>query len=224
MGDVTLLVERGTMSSEVTNMEIAAGTSKGQKDKSKDVMANLEARVARVELAIGDEQDRYQVLGSQVEELRGAVSDLEGRFVETQGELRGALSELMDTQRQERDAFQAKIMEALDRLEEQVEEMRGDYLLLKKAVTSGSMGAVENPKIRTPDPKPFKGSRDARELDNFLWQMEQCFEAISLTDEKAKVRNATMYLTDTAALWWRRRHAYIEKGICTIDTWDAFKS
>ena len=53
--------------------------------------------------------------------------------------------------------------------------------------------------------------------------MEHYFEAIALTDEATKVRTATLYLTDNATLWWRRRFAYIEKGTCTIDTWDAFK-
>ncbi|KAK3024595.1 hypothetical protein RJ639_044219 [Escallonia herrerae] len=53
--------------------------------------------------------------------------------------------------------------------------------------------------------------------------MEHYFEGASITDEKAKVRTATVYLTDTATLWWPRKHNDIEKGLCTIDTWDVFK-
>nr|CAN66049.1 hypothetical protein VITISV_005971 [Vitis vinifera] len=53
--------------------------------------------------------------------------------------------------------------------------------------------------------------------------MERYFEAIALTDEAAKVRTATLYLTDTATLWWRRRFADMEKGICTIETWEDFR-
>ena len=33
----------------------------------------------------------------------------------------------------------------------------------------------------------------------------------------------TLYLTDNATLWRRRRFANIEKKVCTINTWDAFK-
>ena len=51
----------------------------------------------------------------------------------------------------------------------------------------------------------------------------EIFEAIALTDEATKVRTATLYLTDNATLWWRRRFMDIEKGICTIDTWAYFK-
>ena len=72
-------------------------------------------------------------------------------------------------------------------------------------------------------PHMFSGKRDAKELDNFLWHMERYFEAIALTDEATKVCTTTLYLIDNATLWWRRRFADIEKGACTIDTWDAFK-
>ena len=54
--------------------------------------------------------------------------------------------------------------------------------------------------MEVPRPQGFSGKRDAKELDNFLWHMERYFEAIALTDEAAKVRTATLYLTDTATL------------------------
>ncbi|XP_012859014.1 PREDICTED: uncharacterized protein LOC105978142 [Erythranthe guttata] len=53
--------------------------------------------------------------------------------------------------------------------------------------------------------------------------MEQYFEGIGLVDETTKVRTSSLYLSDTAMLWWRRKHADIEKGICRIDTWEEFK-
>ena len=63
-----------------------------------------------------------------------------------------------------------------------------------------------------------KGLVASGKLDNFLWHMERYFEAIALTDEAAKVRTATLYLTDITTLWWRKRFANIEKGICNIET------
>ena len=53
--------------------------------------------------------------------------------------------------------------------------------------------------------------------------MERYFEAIALTNEAVKVRTATLYLTHIITLWWRRRFANMEKGICTIETWENFK-
>ena len=77
--------------------------------------------------------------------------------------------------------------------------------------------------MEMPKPQGFSGKRDAKELGYFLWHMKRYFEAIALTDEMTKVRTATLYLTDTATLWWRRRFADMEKGICTIETWEDFK-
>ncbi|RVW19712.1 Retrovirus-related Pol polyprotein from transposon 17.6 [Vitis vinifera] len=85
------------------------------------------------------------------------------------------------------------------------------------------MATQEAPRVEVPKPHTFRGKRDAKELDNFLWHMECYFEAIALMDEATKVRTVTLYLTDNATLWWRRRFADIERGTCTIDTWDAFK-
>ena len=93
----------------------------------------------------------------------------------------------------------------------------------KTAISTRVMATHEAPRVEVPKPHTFSGKRDAKELDNFLWHMERYFEAIALTDEATNVRTATLYLTDNATLWWRRRFADIEKGTCTIDTWDAFK-
>ncbi|RVX20374.1 hypothetical protein CK203_004525 [Vitis vinifera] len=85
------------------------------------------------------------------------------------------------------------------------------------------MATQEASRVEVPKPHRFSGKRDAKELDNFLWHMERYFEAITLTDEATKVRTATLYLIDTATLWWRRRFADMEKGICTIETWEDFR-
>lgn len=54
------------------------------------------------------------------------------------------------------------------------------------------------PKLEVPKPKEFKGEWSAMEVDSFLWSMEQYFEAIGIQDETAKVRNASMFLSDNA--------------------------
>lgn len=95
--------------------------------------------------------------------------------------------------------------------------------LMKRAVANEGVPTHATHKIKTPEPKSYGGSRDAKELENFLFHMDRYLDAISLTDDQAKIRTATMYLTDTAMLWWRRRHADIERGTWTMDTWDDFQ-
>lgn len=56
-----------------------------------------------------------------------------------------------------------------------------------------------------PDPKSFSGTRNAKDLENFLWDMEEYFKAARVP-EGEKVRITSMYLTgDANKLWWRRR-------------------
>ncbi|KAK3015069.1 hypothetical protein RJ639_007039 [Escallonia herrerae] len=116
----------------------------------------------------------------------------------------------------------ANLQEQLDMVKVGVEETRQETAMCKRAITGGAL-VTHSPRVDAPKPKEFGGKRDAKELDNFIWHMERYFEGASITDEKAKVRTATLYLTDTATLWWRRKHNDIKKGLCTIDTWDVFK-
>ena len=95
------------------------------------------------------------------------------------------------------------------------------------AVTQGAVApaAVATPttKVRVPEPKSYCGARNAKEIDNFIWSLEQYFKAIGVADHAKKIECASLYLQDTAMVWWRRRHGDIEKGTCTMDTWDDFK-
>ena len=72
-------------------------------------------------------------------------------------------------------------------------------------VSSGNAGDyhsdIEARKVEVPKPKTFNGIRNAWEVENFLWGLEQYFEAAGVTDDAHKIRNVTLYLTDTAMLW-----------------------
>lgn len=78
-------------------------------------------------------------------------------------------------------------------------------------------------RIKVPEPKPFCGARDAKALENFIFDVEQYYKATNTITEEAKVTLATMHLSEDAKLWWRSRYMDIQEGRCTIDTWDALK-
>ncbi|XP_068667704.1 uncharacterized protein [Aristolochia californica] len=78
-------------------------------------------------------------------------------------------------------------------------------------------------RIKVPEPKSFSGKRDAKVIDNFLWQVEQYFHASKLTDEQAKVSTTAMFLSDDAVLWWRRRMGDEQEGEDPVHTWEDFK-
>ena len=91
--------------------------------------------------------------------------------------------------------------------------------MLTQAVPTQKASRVEVPK-----PQGFRGKRDAKELDNFLWHMERYLKAIALTDEATKVKIVTLYLTNTATLRLRWRFTNMEKDICTIDSYSTSRN
>ncbi|RVW89399.1 Oxysterol-binding protein-related protein 3C [Vitis vinifera] len=151
---------------------------RGKKDKSCDAVSNMEARLAKMELAMADTREVQPVSHEE--------------FV----------------------SFQGKVLSMLASMESRIEAL---------ATRMESRDQEEASRVEVLKPHGFSGKRDAKELDNFLWHMERYFEAIALTDEATKVRIATLYLTDTTTLWWRRSFADMEKDICTIETWEDFK-
>ena len=71
-----------------------------------------------------------------------------------------------------------------------------------------------------PEPKRYEGARDAKELENFLFDMEQYFRAERTDSKEDKVAMAAMYLAGDAKLWWRSKFVDDE---CPIKTWGDLK-
>ena len=79
---------------------------------------------------------------------------------------------------------------------------------------------MESSKVKIQEPKAFSGARSAKELENFIWDMEQYFTTARVPDAD-KLNITTMYLTGDAKLWWRTRNADdVSVGLPRIDTWD----
>ncbi|KAK3009547.1 hypothetical protein RJ639_013777 [Escallonia herrerae] len=182
--------------------------------KSRDTIASLDGRTRVLEETMGDVKDRLGFVEQNLQTLKDHVlEELESlkKAVMGQDELCTRFMELF-----------ANLQEQLDVVKVGVEETRQETAMCKRAIAGGAV-VTHSLRVDATKPKEFGGKRDAKELDNFIWHMERYFEGASIMDEKAKVRTATLYLTDTTTLWWRRKHNDIEKGLCTIDTWDVFK-
>ncbi|KAK3029769.1 hypothetical protein RJ639_038891 [Escallonia herrerae] len=167
-----------------------------------------------LEETMGDVKDRLGIVEQNLQTMEDHVlEELESlkKAVMGQDELHTRFMELF-----------ANLQEQLNVVKVGVEETRQETTMCKRAIAGGAI-VTHSPRVDAPKPKEFGSKRDAKELDNFIWHMERYFEGASIMDEKAKVRTATLYLTDTATLWWRKKHNNIEKGLCTIDTWDVFK-
>ncbi|VFQ66115.1 unnamed protein product [Cuscuta campestris] len=167
--------------------------TKTQRSRSRATMDGFETRLARVELAIANGEEKFKE--AMEESHKVEVSS---------------------------------IREELERVSRKLESAEEELVLCKKALAQGSPSTSEvraSPsKLDIPRSKSYKGSRNAKELDNFIWSMEQYFRALAISEEKRKVDMASLFLEDTAMVWWRRRQGDMEKGTCTIDTWAEFRS
>ena len=200
-------------------------STRGRKVQSRDAISNLEGRFIRLELGAVDTKEGMNLLEQSMVK---AVEDLKVQSQDFQEGMQSSLVHAMS--HEEFMTFQDKVLSVLASLESRVvvltkreEELRQEVAIYKTELSTRVMATHEAPRMEVPKPHTFTGRRDVKELDNYLWHMERYFEAIALTDEAAKVRTATLYLTGNATLWWRRRFMEIEKGTCTIDTWVDFK-
>ena len=78
----------------------------------------------------------------------------------------------------------------------ELEQLRGELVVLRAAMV---VGPVRGVRVDVPKPKPFTGSRSAKDVDNFVWGMEQYFQ-VAATADNAKVNTIALYLSDVALL------------------------
>ncbi|KAF2325032.1 hypothetical protein GH714_022348 [Hevea brasiliensis] len=93
------------------------------------------------------------------------------------------------------------LREELDRVMGKVKDMEEQMSLVRMAILQGSVVGAATTSIA-----PTARVEGA-------WDYGGCQE-----DD-----HAPLYLADTAMVWWRRRLLDIERGTCTISTWDDFK-
>ncbi|KAK3001371.1 hypothetical protein RJ639_022153 [Escallonia herrerae] len=188
-------------------------------------MANTKERIDALEAQIHDmfksDQDAPGILKQFSLRLDALEVNLEAtdntRYAESM-EWEGKFQELQD--RVEHHArhsggidWESKFQELQDRVE----------LLSRAVVNTPAGGAEHSSRPRVPEPKSYGGARDAKELENFLFDVEQYFRAIRVDSEATKVSMAAMYLVGDAKLWWRKKYAEIEDGSCVINTWEILK-
>ena len=63
-----------------------------------------------------------------------------------------------------------KVLVVTEEFQERTRSLEGEIVLLKRAMVQGTPSASNLPpaKVRVPEPKPFGGARNAKDLKNFL--------------------------------------------------------
>ncbi|GAV92762.1 hypothetical protein CFOL_v3_36140, partial [Cephalotus follicularis] len=151
-------------------------------------MDAIRERLRRLELLVGEPQveDAADNLTARLEDLVAGVTVIQN----SHNELLGKTDERFKQVTLDMISF-------TDELRKSVE----DISLLKRVLHGGpSRAEGASSKFRVPEPKQFSGKRDAKELENFLWDMELYFQATRVPEEE-KVSITSMYLAGDAKLW-----------------------
>ena len=147
---------------------------KSKKDKSHDVLANIEARPAMADTREGVDLIE-QGMEKGLEDMREQIQDL----------CEGVLgSQVQPVSHEEFMSFQDKVMSMFYSMKSMVEalatcmeardqEVRQELAIYKIIVSTQVMATHEAPRVEVPKPHTYNGKRDAKELDNFLWHVER---------------------------------------------------
>ena len=182
---------------------------------TKFTLAEAKERLDRLDMLIGDppsEDPQPIFLRCDMQEER--MDDLQrihnGHLLD--------LDERFGRQRAEETAAQACLTDRVTALE-------GEMALLKRALLSQrAPDEIQASKVRVPEPKPFQGVRDAKELGNFIWDVEQYLRATHIPLEE-QVSLVSMYLAGDAKLWWRTKVMDDQcMGRQSAATWEAMKA
>ncbi|GJR30116.1 putative retrotransposon gag domain, aspartic peptidase domain protein [Tanacetum coccineum] len=179
-------------------------------------MVGVKTSISELRERVEESHQHLEELGSDFTELRedfkSALNILGGNLGREIHNLRGMLMG-------EITRMQSEVVEEWRSLRRELEDLRADVSLCKRFMASGG-GNTSNiaPKVEIPKPSPFMGRREARVVDDFLWEMEQYMEGVNIVDDASKIKTATRYLKDTMTLWWRRRYEDIKRDLSDQDS------
>ncbi|KAG8498201.1 hypothetical protein CXB51_006628 [Gossypium anomalum] len=191
---------------------------------SREMLTALEDRVVNLEESVGNMKETLELVegrtdgfDSMEEQLRDFVLDSLGANAEKLNDLVNSTTEKLA----ERDEYLEEMVLAMKK---EMEELKGELMIYKVALSNGMLSSKPKQQaMDVPKPEKFKGARSARDVDNFLWEMEQYFRAMGIEDDAIKVNTASIYFTDVALLWWRRRSTDEKRGGNAIGTWEEFQ-
>lgn len=161
--------------------------------------------------------DELEAQMTQIEGIADGMAQLGERLENVENEY-GSLAEKINV-------LDEDMRGTMHVLQEQLGDLAAKVNLLMRAIGSAGPSVGEGTKMRVPEPRAYRGARDAKELENFLFDMEQYFRAVRPDSEETKVATATMYLTGDAKLRWRTAQSTLrcKGGQCSIDSWDDLK-
>ncbi|KAG8474091.1 hypothetical protein CXB51_033770 [Gossypium anomalum] len=161
------------MSKEVGENEPIETRGRARKaSRSRDMLSSLENQVVNLEEYVGDMKETLEVVLIRMEELREDSKE----FV---------LDSLISTL--DKLTVRDKALEALvTTMKKEIAELKGSSLYLRLPWKVMLASGPKQCHVDVLKPEKFKGARSVREVDNFLWELEQYFKAMGIEDNATK--------------------------------------
>lgn len=134
----------------------------------------------------------------------------------------GLIEELQGDMKNAVKVLKAQMADIIASITKDIDDLKAKIVVLERAVANGGPTHKEAARIRVPEPKPYNGARDAKELENFLWQVEQYFKAVRRRGGHGACGNHVPHGRRNAVVAPAAR-GDIEKGLVAIDTWEDLK-
>lgn len=202
-----------TNPSEVATKTVETRSDKAKRAGSRDAISSLQDKVTRLENSTRESTERLDVVDDRLNELENKGDGLKEEF-----------QSLIDDTMENLELQNASLKSELNDLKKIVEVMKSDLFAYKSAMSNGVMASPTKVLADVPKPKVFKGTRDAQDVENFIWSMDQYFRRMNIVEESTKVNTASAYFTDTALLWWRRRCTEEKSKDAPVETWEELQA
>ncbi|KAL0443885.1 UNVERIFIED_CONTAM: hypothetical protein Slati_2111200 [Sesamum latifolium] len=186
------------------------GPRRGAVTRSSSSAANMVGQDPESPRRAASPSGQAAIPEDETSRLAKTVMNLEEKVSSLEVEITGLNSELEDCRQVIQELASAFGSGSIADMRRNMKQMSIQIGLLQRAVSNAPVVAHNaGARLWIPEPKAYGGARDAKEVENFLFTMEQYFLAANVEDEAMKVSTATMYLTGDAKLWWRTKYSEI---------------
>lgn len=218
---------------DVRGRELEKTKTKRSKSRSRSrPHPSASASSEDIKTRVSDLESLMKGMQTQVDDLEVAMDMLTQENAEISTAAKQMMVELADSLKsqlkiatEELASHKKSVGDEIRAIREELENLKREMKTPKRTFMLGNYGAQvsSHTSIKVPKPDMYNGTRNAAIVENFIFGLEQYFEAMGVNEDAAKIGNAPAFLRDSAQLWWRRKYTEREKGLCNIETWDQFK-
>ena len=167
-------------------------STRGRKDKSRDVISSLEGRFVRLELGVADTKEGMDLMEQSMEK---AVEHLKVQIQDLQEGMQSSSIHVVSHEKFV--TFRDRVLSMLASLESRVEvltkheeKLRQEVAIYKTALSARVIATHEAPRVEVPKPHTFSGKQDAMAVAESLMDYK---ESMSSNDEGSRVSHSSLW-------------------------------